>query len=440
MATRFVELNEAATILGLTPEQLVEMRSNGEIHGYRDGASWKFKIEEVERVKAERSGSSAEGEESSSVLVNEEASKGDMAPSKVIGTPPEVSDAESDLKLAGDSDMSIASDSGFSLGGEGGKAKKGSSSVDSDVALVPGVAGDSDVKLVADTGSDKTLKAPPSADVLSDSQIKLKSGSSGGTGDLPGAGSSRAMGSGLGSGDLDIALDSELALSEDDEMVLGGSGAGSDLTLNPAADSGINLSSPSDSGLSLEADSGISLQSPTDSGLSLEEEPVDMGGSSISELELPEDEAVELDHAEPAQNLKKDEEFLLSPSDEMFTDESDSGSQVIALEDSAAFDQDAMAGQAGLLPDAGLDQQLDSLGGGAAAATPMMAPAFVGAGGVPEAPYSAWNIAGLAFIFLLLSITGILMTDIMRNMWAWEDGLDLSTSISVGISKAFGMD
>ena len=29
MATRFVELNEAAKMLGLTPDQLVEMRSNG---------------------------------------------------------------------------------------------------------------------------------------------------------------------------------------------------------------------------------------------------------------------------------------------------------------------------------------------------------------------------------------------------------------------------
>ena len=124
-------------------------------------------------------------------------------------------------------------------------------------------------------------------------------------------------------------------------MVLSGSGTGSDLSLS-AADSGINLSSPTDSGLSLEADSGIQLQSPTDSGLSLEEEPLDLGGSSISSLELPEDEeVVELDDSDVGEPVQKDEEFLLSPSDEMFIDESDSGSQVIALEDSEAFDQDA---------------------------------------------------------------------------------------------------
>ena len=56
---KFVELNEAAQMLGLNPDQLVEMRSNGDIHGYRDGASWKFKEEEIARVKEELAGGGA---------------------------------------------------------------------------------------------------------------------------------------------------------------------------------------------------------------------------------------------------------------------------------------------------------------------------------------------------------------------------------------------
>jgi hypothetical protein len=311
------------------------------------------------------------------------------------------------------------------------------------------VGTDSDVKLVAETGSDKALKTPSGlgADVLGDSEMKLKSGSTGGTGPAPSAsGTNKALGSGskLGSDDLEIALDSELALSDDDEMVLG-SAAGSDFALN-AGDSGINLASPTDSGLSLEADSGISLQTPTDSGLNLEEEPLDMGGSSISSLELPEDESIELDsgafEGEPAQNLKKDEDFLLTPSDEMFADESDSGSQVIALEDSVAFDQDASAldqSPGALLADtAGLDQQLDAIGGGGIAAAPIgVRPGYVG--GPPEAPYSIWNIAGLLMVMLFLALTGVLMSDMLRNMWAWDDGMDVATSISEGVTKAFGM-
>ena len=60
MATRFFELNDAAKMLGLTPDQLVELRSNGTIHGYRDGASWKFKAEEIERVAKELQGTGTE--------------------------------------------------------------------------------------------------------------------------------------------------------------------------------------------------------------------------------------------------------------------------------------------------------------------------------------------------------------------------------------------
>jgi hypothetical protein len=123
----------------------------------------------------------------------------------------------------------------------------------------------------------------------------------------------------------------------------------------------------------------------------------------------------------------------------MFSDESDSGSQVIALEDSAAFDQDAaaMLGQPGLGGDAGLDQQLDSLGGGIGA-TPVALPTRLGLAAQPEAPYSIWNILGLLSILLMFTLTGVFMTDIVRNMWLWEDGLDVSSSIATGITSALG--
>jgi hypothetical protein len=54
MAGKFVELAEAAKMIGVNPEALVEMRSKGTIFGYRDGVSWKFKVDEVERVIRER--------------------------------------------------------------------------------------------------------------------------------------------------------------------------------------------------------------------------------------------------------------------------------------------------------------------------------------------------------------------------------------------------
>jgi hypothetical protein len=433
------------------------MRSNGDIHGYRDGGSWKFKAEEIDRVAGELSGSASGDDDmfsfdddiggapkDESILVSEEelGDSVESTSSTIIGKLGEEEDADSDLKLidAGDVGADSSSESGL------GSALEMSDDLDSgldldvadldaesDVALVPGLGDGSDVALVADPGSSGEL----AADSGLGSALELASGTGADTGNLPDVSDSS------GSGDMELG--SELALSDDDDMILGGSDTGSDLALG-AGDSGISLGSPSDSGLSLEADSGISLQSATDSGLSLEDE----GGSSISSLELPEDEDfVALDDADELASVgvQKDEEFMLSPSDEMIGDESDSGSQVIALEDSEAFDQDAATmlqtgGQALLAETAGMDEQLGSLGGGVAAAaiTPGAAPTFAPAAPLNEAPYSIWNLMGLMAIMLFLSISGVLMIDIVRNMWAWEEARDVSTSISDGVTTAFGLN
>ncbi len=485
--SQFLELNEAAARLGVSPDKLVEMRSNGEIRGFRDGASWKFKEDEIDRAKAEiadsggslsddllefdDTGSSLDLADDESILVSEEelGHSGESTSSTIIGKATEAAAADSDLTLTPDAasdlelapsgqgtDLSLAAGSGIDSELSLSEPSEDGSDIGSDVTLVPGVGG-SGVSLVPDPGSDKAIEQAPSSgdsdvgDVLADdSELSLESPSSGGTGNLE----LSADTGGLGSGDLDMSLDSELALSDDDDMVLSGSGSASDLSLS-AGDSGINLSSPTDSGLSLEVDSGIQLDTPTDSGLSLEEEPLDLGGSSISSLELPEDEEiVDLDdmEAEAPSAVKKDEEFLLSPSDEMFMDESDSGSQVIALEDSAAFDQDAatlvpgdMEGQALLAETDGLDQQLDALGGGAPATpagapTPAAAAAQAFAAEPPQTPYSIWNVLGLMLIIVFLSLSGIVMTDMMKNMWEWDEGgHDIATAVSNGLTKAIGL-
>ena len=40
---KLIKLEEAAELLGISAEQLTEMRSRNEVFGYRDGATWKFK-------------------------------------------------------------------------------------------------------------------------------------------------------------------------------------------------------------------------------------------------------------------------------------------------------------------------------------------------------------------------------------------------------------
>ena len=51
---KLIQLEEAAKLLGMSAEDLTEMRSRNEIFGYRDGASWKFKYDEIERVAQEK--------------------------------------------------------------------------------------------------------------------------------------------------------------------------------------------------------------------------------------------------------------------------------------------------------------------------------------------------------------------------------------------------
>jgi len=50
MSSELIPLAEAAAKLGITPEKLLEMRSNKQIFGVRDGSSWKFKQSELDRV------------------------------------------------------------------------------------------------------------------------------------------------------------------------------------------------------------------------------------------------------------------------------------------------------------------------------------------------------------------------------------------------------
>ena len=440
MAGKFVELSDAAKMIGVTPEELVEMRSRGEIFGYRDGASWKFKLEEVERVIGERGSRVGTGEsailsandedfeslitglsskiladkaqeEAESVLVSEEELGVSTGKSTIIGK------GKEPVEPAGESDLKLAEEGGSVIGGSA-------------------------------TGSDKLLEAPGSklhlggeSDVLGGSDLKIAGGS--GTGDMP-----MVPAKGPGStGGLDLG--SKLSLGEDDDLELGssdsaldeeihpkkkGSGAGSDVTLG-AGDSGINLS-------------------PTDSGLSLDEEPLDLvpGGSSVESLELPEDDEVislEQEAADPDQatQLKADQDFQLSPAAaEIAEDESDSGSQVIALEDSEAFDQDAatmLKSEPGgaLAADAFQPMGDAGMGMGAAGAMGGLAaqPVYVQVP-VVEAPYSIWNVLSLMAIALILSLGAMMMVDVMLNMWSFSGSSSVTTGIMDMFTSTFGLD
>ena len=43
-----------------------------------------------------------------------------------------------------------------------------------------------------------------------------------------------------------------------------------------------------------------------------------------------------------------------------------------------------------------------------------------GAAALPEAPYSIWNILSLVLVCLLLMLVGMMMYELLRNMWGMD--------------------
>ena len=426
MSAQFITLEEAAKKLGINTDELVEMRSRGDIFGYRDGGSWKFKPEEIERVAAEMMGDALDEDPAgSSILVSEQdlGSTGSKHGS-TIG---------SDINIAGDaadpdSDVALVADPGSGsdvrlVAGKNSDEPRLSLDDDDDDEL--SLAGDDDDLLAGASGASSDIKFGTSPD----SAIKLGSGTGAGS-DIPLNGSDA----------FDLGLEGSGILSglsgKGSEIIKGDSDASLDLDLSDDNDD-LVLSGGSD--LALGNDSGINLMSPADSGISLEDEPLDLAASGISGLDLASEGS---DAASgvgsglgSAVNFQQDEEFQLSASGSIEADE-DSGSQVIELEDSSEFGDAAVALPAadgfdafGSADGDGLDMG-GALGGATAGAAVSM--------GVPEVPYSTFQVMSLLGILLLMCMSGILVTDVVRNLWAWTDSSDLTSGFTEMVLSAVG--
>lgn len=248
-------------------------------------------------------------------------------------------------------------------------------------------------------------------------------------------------GSGLISGDSDHALglgSDVLASGPGSSGVGAGSSKGSGLMLDDGDD--LLITDDDDalelggSDLSISGDSGINLMSPSDSGISLESEPLDLAGSSISALDL----GAELSSGgSSGKGLGSGsgigaEDFQLSPSGLSLDADADSSSQVIDVEDSAqlagdpidpaAFGDDVEAiddafaepaDDDGFGDDAAMDGGGfgDELPGAAAYAAPA----------TPEVPFRPFEVACLACVAVILCVGGMLMSDLVRNMWSYTE-------------------
>lgn len=501
MAQRFTSLDEAAQQLGISKDRLTELREAGKVRAYRDGASWKFRSEDIERLVSEGIDSAEgsdidlgsepgdetlpagyagelkldteelelgdldldgepaakgpdvsdpnltnveepttpvgpEGTTTDDVdLVIEPLEEGDDAESILLsdadftdplGRPPSTIigkvelDRESDLELApsssgrgGKSDVRLAEPSDDVLASDvlgSGVLDVGSSpsakfedlaeleidlEAESSRILAPG-----DVK-AAQAAAQQQQKSKPGSDLRLDDDLELAGSGAGLTGissidvsaNKPARGPSASSMSPM-----------EMESAEDDDFVLGGEG--SDITLS-SADSGINLR-------------------PSDSGLALDEVALSLGGSAVgSSLDLSEALAASRSGSLAGiSDLGEVEDFQLTPLSEAPVDEEEEdSSQIIALEEVEEEPAEELLGPSRFDVGLGTETMAAPIGVGVAAA---------------DAQFSGMVVGLLSLCFLLVMLCGMMMIDLMRNMWSWNQPFNINSGLIDGILGLLG--
>src|SRR5690554_4979297 len=107
MEHRFIKFEEALEKLGISADRLNQLREDGQLRAYRDGASWKFRADEIERLASD--GVPEPPPPSDIGLVDES----ELVDASGLASLPELDD---ELKLADDDELSLESD--ISLGGK----------------------------------------------------------------------------------------------------------------------------------------------------------------------------------------------------------------------------------------------------------------------------------------------------------------------------------
>jgi len=335
MAKKYLSLEEAARHAGVSVEQLKQLRERGEIRGFSDGGTWKFKTDDVEELIRSRQADSnpdvplltddVDLEADSSIIGMEEEDLVSEQPTVIRGSASALDDEDDAAFLVGmtsDSDVQLIPNELLTDDGHSDMVSMGHS--DSDVRLVDGSpaltdpGSDSDVKLVGGSDSDVQIVGGSDSDVRimeddSDSDVKLVPEHK--------ADTEHDMAALEDDSDSDVALvapagsgvsldmrDTDASVFEEDESGIS-LGDGSSITL--AAESGISLEkidsdlelkqkaskkSPGDSDLEISGeDSGISLEGFEDSGTSLDDDDF-IGLADDSGIELsPADSGIALE-------------------------------------------------------------------------------------------------------------------------------------------------
>jgi len=414
MAGKLLVLDEAARHLGVTPDELHRLVDRKELFPVRDGATLKFKIDDLDRFAAAR-GEKAEGSGLS------------LDSGLNLGGPAADSDAGSGVIGGGSSGLSFdapdaaaADQSGAGkadsllISGSGSLAGEFDLELASDVAAQQNVAGagsppaDQDELAQTMLGTGAEIAGLEAMELDIDSLVGLSAPSLSKAAPPAGSGTPAAGGTATDSGTLNVDLSvvgsqpSNATGSNVTGSLINGSGVDSADSSGSLPSAGSNLSSALDSGLSLEDDdaavSGIDM-GPFDDGAADVEAVSALGGDEFDMVGLGEDD---------------DTGSVVAVEPES----GDSSFFATAGGESSEFTGDIPLGPAG---DAG-------------------AGVGDGDGGlevVRDTTFSGWQIAGLVCCTLLLLTAGFVMFDLMRTIGSPGD-LSLSSPLLGSLASVFG--
>ena len=470
----FYTLDEAARVLGMSPEELKTKAQEREVRGFLDGGSWQFRKADVEEL-ARRHGLGSDAELRLSDLevpaasgaefedldlsefqlgvakpdlgaetmqfgaAAESGSEHDLMiddlslpPNPVTGSSSVIIGMSTLGKLPSDSDVRLVPDN-----------VRGAS--DSDVRLAPGagrVPSDSDVTLIKDDTSEHGLLAGPDA---------RPAPALGSSGEVPTAGADSDFELNPSSELVDAlqpesGSDFELsALDASDEFEATPlKPSDSDVTAADPSLSGINLSRPSDSGINLlggfsaNAES-IELAPLSDDDLPAQKAAPSKPKASLSstpppavargEKDIFDDTDFEVDAA--LDDESDDKTVQLNAGSDFDLEDSDSASEVFAIDEE---DVDINAATA-MAPadlgddedeDDGFDDAVSSEIGNAwaddAPATSSAASAGVVISREPAADWDGLSVGLLAFASVFVLVSSFLAYDLVRNLYDFNEG------------------
>jgi hypothetical protein len=107
MEQKFVKFEEAVDKLGITAERLNQLREDGELRAYRDGGSWKFRADEIDRLASD---GLPEPSPPSDIGLVDPKDLVDAEPLKGLDDLEELSLAEEDELSLGGSELELAPD------------------------------------------------------------------------------------------------------------------------------------------------------------------------------------------------------------------------------------------------------------------------------------------------------------------------------------------